>query len=37
VISLDHPCAAPLPTQRGGYFEHELVSDTWTKADVTVT
>ena len=37
VISLDHPFAAPLPTQRGGYFERELVSDTWTKADVTVT
>lgn len=37
VISLDDPCAAALPTQRGGYFEHELVSDTWTKADVTVT
>jgi hypothetical protein len=26
-----------LPTQRGGYFDCELVSDTWTKADVTVT
>jgi SAM-dependent methyltransferase len=37
VISLDHPFAPPLPAQRGDYFEHELVSDTWTKADVTVT
>lgn len=37
VISLDHPFAPPLPTQRGGYFDQELVSDTWTKADVTVT
>lgn len=37
VISLDHPFARRLPSQRGGYFEHELVSDTWTKADVTVT
>jgi SAM-dependent methyltransferase len=37
VISLDHPFAPPLPTQRGGYFDRELVSDTWTKADVTVT
>jgi ubiquinone/menaquinone biosynthesis C-methylase UbiE len=37
VISLDHPFGRPLPTQRGGYFDRELVSDTWTKADVTVT
>jgi SAM-dependent methyltransferase len=37
VISLDHPFSPPLPGQSGGYFEHELVADTWTKADVTVT
>lgn len=37
VICLDHPFAPPLPTQRGGYFDQELVSDTWTKDDVTVT
>lgn len=37
VISLDHPFARPLPTQRGGYFATELVSDSWRKADVEVT
>ena len=37
VISLDHPFAPPLPSQKGGYFETELVSDTWQKADVEVT
>lgn len=37
VISLDHPFAPPLSGQRGGYFDQELVTDTWTKADVTVT
>lgn len=37
VISVDHPFAPPLASQRGGYFDRELVSDTWTKADVTVT
>lgn len=37
VVSLDHPFAPPLPGQRGGYFDTELVSDTWTKDDVTVT
>ena len=37
VISLDHPFAPPVPSQRGGYFEKELVSDTWTKDDVEVT
>lgn len=37
VISLDHPFGAPLPDQRGGYFQRELVSDSWTKADVQVT
>ncbi len=37
VISLEHPFAPPLPSQKGGYFETELVSDTWTKADVVVT
>jgi len=37
VISVDHPFGPPLPSQRGGYFDVELVSDTWTKADVEVT
>src|SRR6202034_1605542 len=37
VISLDHPFAPPVPSQRGGYFEKELVSDTWAKGDVEVT
>jgi ubiquinone/menaquinone biosynthesis C-methylase UbiE len=37
VLSLDHPFGPPLPSQRGGYFETELVSDTWKKADVEVT
>ena len=37
VLSLDHPGAPRLPTQRGGYFDLELVSDTWEKAGVEVT
>jgi SAM-dependent methyltransferase len=37
VISLDHPFGAPLPSQRGGYFDTELVADTWQKGDVEVT
>ena len=37
VISLDHPFSRPMAGQRGTYFDQELVSDTWTKADVTVT
>jgi len=37
VISLDHPCAPPLPGQRGGYFDTELLSDTWHKGGVEVT
>jgi SAM-dependent methyltransferase len=37
VISLDHPFGPPLPGQQGGYFDHELVTDTWVKADVEVT
>jgi SAM-dependent methyltransferase len=37
VISLDHPFAPPLPGQRGGYFDTELVSDTWQKGDVEVS
>lgn len=37
VLSLDHPLGPPLPTQQGGYFDTELVSDTWTKAHVEVT
>jgi SAM-dependent methyltransferase len=37
VISLDHPLGRPLPGQRGGYFDTELVSDSWRKAGVEVT
>lgn len=37
VLSLDHPFAPPIGTQQGGYFDTELVSDTWQKADVDVT
>jgi SAM-dependent methyltransferase len=37
VISLDHPFGQPTADQRGGYFDTELVSDTWRKADVEVT
>ncbi len=37
VISLEHPFGPPLPSQKGGYFDTELVSDTWTKTDVVVT
>lgn len=37
VISLDHPFGPATPGRRGGYFDTELVSDTWRKADVKVT
>ncbi len=37
VISLDHPFGPRLPGQRGGYFDTELVTDSWRKADVEVT
>jgi SAM-dependent methyltransferase len=37
VISLDHPFGRPLPGQRGGYFDTELVADTWRKGDVEVS
>ena len=37
VISLDQPFGARLPSQQGGYFDTELVSDTWRKADVEVS
>ncbi len=37
VISLDHPFGPPLRNQQGGYFDTELVSDTWIKGDVEVT
>ena len=37
VISLDHPFGPPLPGQQGGYFDSELVSDTWRKGDIEVT
>jgi SAM-dependent methyltransferase len=37
VISLDHPFAPHLSGRHGGYFDTELVTDTWRKADVQVT
>ena len=37
VLSLDHPFARPLATRQGGYFDTELVSDTWQKRHVQVT
>ncbi len=37
VISLDHPSGPPLPSQQGGYFDTELVTDTWRKAGVEVS
>ncbi len=37
VVSLHHPFGPPLPGEQGGYFDTELVSDRWTKGDVTVT
>jgi SAM-dependent methyltransferase len=37
IISSDHPFGPPLPSQRGGYFDTELVSETWRKADVEVS
>jgi SAM-dependent methyltransferase len=37
VLSIDHPFAPPLAAQRGGYFDTELVTDTWRKADVEVS
>lgn len=37
VLSLDHPLARRLPSQRGSYFDTELVNDTWIKAGVEVT
>ena len=36
VVSLDHPFGPGTPHQQGGYFDTELVSDTWRKADVEV-
>jgi SAM-dependent methyltransferase len=36
VISLDHPFGPPLPGQRGGYFDTEMVGDTWRKGDIEV-
>lgn len=37
VLSLDHPFGPPLVGQQAAYFEPELVSDIWTKNNVTVT
>jgi SAM-dependent methyltransferase len=37
IISLDHPFGPATSDRRGGYFDTELVSDTWRKADVEVT
>ncbi len=37
VLSLDHPFAPRRSADRGGYFDTQLLSDTWVKADVEVT
>ena len=37
VISLDHPFAPALSSQRGGYFDTELVAAAWRKAHVEIT
>jgi SAM-dependent methyltransferase len=37
VISLDHPFGPHGDHQRGGYFDTELIADTWRKADIEVT
>ncbi|HJZ26148.1 MAG TPA: class I SAM-dependent methyltransferase [Streptosporangiaceae bacterium] len=37
VISVDHPFGPPLPSQQGGYFDTELLSDTWDKGGVAVS
>ena len=37
VLSLDHPFVPPLPSQKGGYFDTELATDTWKKATVEAT
>ncbi len=37
VVSIDHPFGRALSGQRGGYFDTELVSDTWDKGGVEVT
>jgi ubiquinone/menaquinone biosynthesis C-methylase UbiE len=37
VVSLEHPFGPPLASQKGGYFDTELVGDAWTKEDVVVT
>ena len=37
VISLDHPFGPPLPGQQGGYFDTELLSETWHKGGVEVS
>jgi hypothetical protein len=36
-MSLDHPFGLPLPSQRGGYFDTELVEESWRKGEVEVT
>lgn len=37
VLSLDHPFGPPLPGQQGGYFDTELVADTWDKGGIEVS
>jgi SAM-dependent methyltransferase len=37
VLSSDHPFAPPLPSQQGGYFDTELVNDTWAKDGIETT
>jgi ubiquinone/menaquinone biosynthesis C-methylase UbiE len=34
VLSSDHPFGPPLPSQHGGYFDTELVIDTWPKEGI---
>ncbi len=36
VFSTEHPVAPPLPSQRGNYFDTELVSAIWRKKDIEV-
>jgi SAM-dependent methyltransferase len=37
VISVDHPFGPPLPSQQGGYFDTELLTDTWEKGGIAVS
>jgi SAM-dependent methyltransferase len=37
VLSSDHPFAPPLPSQQSGYFDSELLSETWVKDGIEAT